>query len=278
VIDGDPAGFAIDGPKEPEDGGSAADAGTGRACISGGKVVDELGVTWIEVCGGDFSMGSPESDALSYDDERPQHRVHVEGFLIQETEMTRGHRARIEGTTTPSAEEAELPVSGVTWDEARRLCERAGGRLPFEAEWEYAARAGTTTRFFWGDADDLKIAGEHAWFGTNTGVDPKPVGTRRPNAWGLEDMAGNVLEWTADCYEARRYHEQAETAKRTGRPFVIEVTSPCSRPGVARVLRGGSFVGDPRWLRSAFRGGGVPVVRDDFIGFRCVRSLRQPGP
>jgi formylglycine-generating enzyme required for sulfatase activity len=131
-----------------------------------------------------------------------------------------------------------------------------GYRLPTEAEWEYACRAGTETPWFWGGSE--ADAGQFAWFSGNSGGTVRPVMAKEPNPWGLFDMAGNVWEWCWDRYGDYAAEEQQDPE---GPPL-----------GWWRVLRGGSFVDVPRDLRSADRSGGEPGGRDDHIGFRCVRG------
>jgi formylglycine-generating enzyme required for sulfatase activity len=173
-------------------------------------------------------------------------------------------------------------VVNVTWEEAASFCAAVGGRLPTEAEWERAARGGTAgARFTWGNAtaprvDDLpaaNVADESArrsypYMTVFPGYDDgypmtSPVGTYPPNAYGLFDMAGNVWEWVADFYDAGYY-----------------ATSPPEDPngpssGDGRVVRGGSWYGDPASLRVSLRGGDDPVRRPygDGVGFRCARDI-----
>ena len=133
-----------------------------------------------------------------------------------------------------------LPVEWVTWDEARSsarsYCHTIGGRLPTEAEWEYAARAGSSTARY-GDLDDI------AWYSSNSGGKTHEVGQKQPNAFGLYDMLGDVWQWTSDWYE------EGETR---------------------RALRGGSWSDNPRGARVSFRLGNGPGVRVVTAGFRCV--------
>jgi len=157
--------------------------------------------------------------------------------------------------------EASLPVFGVPWAEAKEACEYFDGRLPTEAEWENAARAGSHAA--WSFGDDEKRLGEYAWYAGNSGGTLHPVGTKKPNVWGLHDMHGNVWEWVADWYGP--YTRAAQT----------DPSGP--KTGEERVLRGGSFGGTPRNLRSAIRVKNSPSFRHEFIGFRCCRgSRRQP--
>lgn len=240
----------------------------------------------VELAGGTFLMGSPETDDMAYESERPQHQVSVSGFRICRTPVTQGEWARVTDEKRGRGEDDNLPVTAVSWEQALhfcnaaseregyRLCYRKAGvwpfrrwvwnetadgyRLPTEAEWEYACRAGTTqTR--WSFGDDPAALGEHAWFAENSGHTLHAVAAKRPNPWGLYDMHGNVWEW---CWN--RY------GRYPSRP-TIDPRGPAR--GKDRVLRGGSFVNPPQHLRSANRIGDHPGRRgrNRVSGFRCVR-------
>ncbi len=156
----------------------------------------------------------------------------------------------------------EVPVVNVTWDDAAAFCawlSRKEGRryrLPTEAEWEYACRAGTSSRYPWGDDESLRD--EHAWTGANSGGGPRPVGTRNANAWGFHDMLGNVYEYCSDFFEARPY-DPADAIDPKGPPA-----------GTRRVLRSASWGTDPMHVRPAFRGGAGPGHRNRRDGFRVA--------
>ncbi|HWP99015.1 MAG TPA: formylglycine-generating enzyme family protein, partial [Vicinamibacterales bacterium] len=178
------------------------------------------------------------------------------------------------------------PVISITHHAAmeytRWLSEATGRsyRLPTEAEWEYAARAGTTTP--WSFGDDRRRLGEHAWFAGNAGERPHPVGGRRPNPWGLHDMHGNVAEWCLDHYRADFYREFP-----TDRPVFGPVNLPTDRR-YPHVVRGGSWADPPERLRSAARRASSPewnrrdpqspqsiwwLTDATFVGFRVVRPV-----
>jgi formylglycine-generating enzyme required for sulfatase activity len=179
----------------------------------------------------------------------------------------------------------EHPVTLVTWNDAqefnRWLSRRTGlnVQLPTEAEWEYAARAGTQTAYSYGD-DDSKI-GDYAWFAGNSEELAKPVGKKKPNPWGLHDMHGNVLEWCLDHYDAETYTKQAALGKLLVNPLVIP-----SERRFSHVARGGSWADKPEALRSASRRGSDKtwikldpqrpqsiwwLTSAEFVGFRVVR-------
>jgi formylglycine-generating enzyme required for sulfatase activity len=149
----------------------------------------------------------------------------------------------------------------VSWFNARDFCEKHGWRLPTEAEWEYAARAGTKTT--WSFGDDEKVLGEYAWFGNSKG-EVHPVGTKKPNPWGIYDMHGNAWEWVADWYGDY--------------PARAQVNPIGPETGVLRVLRGAAFFNPPWVLRSADRFRIQPAFRFRTVGFRCARDASPPGP
>jgi formylglycine-generating enzyme required for sulfatase activity len=159
------------------------------------------------------------------------------------------------------------PVETVNWDEAMEFCRKLSAmpaektarrvyRLPTEAEWEYACRAGTTTRWYCGD-DEVGLQ-ECAWFSKNSGGMTRPVGQKRPNAWGLNDMSGNVFQWCSDWCSAD-YYKQSPSSDPSGPPA-----------GSYRVVRGGAWHNNASYCRSAYRNPGGPAPRYQGAGFRVV--------
>ena len=156
-----------------------------------------------------------------------------------------------------------MPAADVSWNDAKAFCEQYGYALPTEAEWEYAARGGSVTR--WSFGDDEERLGNYAWFYKNSESRAHPVRKRLPNPLGLYDMHGNVWEWVEDCYEAEAYQDRSS-------PLVDpKVGGSCK----FRALRGGSAWFVPRYLRSANRNWYGPEGRGDYVGFRCVRRPRR---
>ncbi|MCY2986701.1 MAG: formylglycine-generating enzyme family protein, partial [Planctomycetota bacterium] len=153
----------------------------------------------------------------------------------------------------------EQPVVSVSWDEAQAFCEWAEVRLPTEAEWEYACRAGTTTQYSFGD--DEKMLGEYGWFDQNSGGQTQPVGAKNPNPWGLHDVHGNVWEWCQDWFSEKYY----------GQSPGVDPTGPLE--GSFRVYRGGGWHDSAGFCRSAYRGRFWPSDRGGDLGFRVARSL-----
>jgi formylglycine-generating enzyme required for sulfatase activity len=231
--------------------------------------------------GGSFLMGSPDTDEMAHDNEKPQHSVMVSGFRIAITPVTAAVYAEVMRKEPPPQEQERLPAVDVSWNDAIAFCNqlseregyspcyhrkfrrwicdwRADGyRLPTEAEWEYACRAGTTTRYAFGD--DPARLDAYAWFADNA-RGPQPVASKRPNSWGLYDMHGNVWEWCWDWY--RLYSLKQVRSWGNLRHFILPEY---------RVVRGGSFFFSPVYLRSSGRVDDRPVNWDRNYGFRCVR-------
>jgi|WetSurMetagenome_2_1015567.scaffolds.fasta_scaffold00025_36 formylglycine-generating enzyme len=211
-------------------------------------------VNMARIEGGCFIMGSPEGEGDP--DERPQHQVCLDPFYIDRYEVTQAEYERVmKKNPSTFAGCPDCPVEYVSWFEAKDYCEKTGKRLPTEAEWEYAARGGAATRYYWGSSAD----GECAWYARNSGNKTHPVGQRRPNANGLYDMLGNVREWCADRFSDNMYRVSA-------------VKNPVSTTGRFQVERGGSWVDDATKIRCSSRGSDEPKTKDSMIGFRCASS------
>jgi formylglycine-generating enzyme required for sulfatase activity len=215
-----------------------------------------IDITFVTVCGGTFTMGSND-----FDWEKPPHPVTLSTFEISQTEITEAqYRASLERGTGGTS----LPAVHVTWHNAKAFCEKSGYALPTEAEWEYAARAGSITP--WSFGSDEKQLGNYAWYSDNSEDRAHPVGQKLPNPLGLYDMHGNVWEWAEDCFDENAYNN------RPGLLVDPVVGGSCKY----RVLRGGSaWDGVPRDLRSADRRWVGPEGRLDVVGFRCVRRPRR---
>jgi len=215
---------------------------------------------------GTFTMGSPYSETGRNDDEGPQREVTItKPFYMGVYEVTQQQYEQVMGENPSQFKLPQNPVENVSWNDAVAFCEKVSQktgrnlRLPTEAEWEYACRAGTTSRFSFGQSDtDL---GDYAWYYSNGVRNPHPVGQKKPNAWKLYDMHGNVTEWCADWYEA-----SYPSAKNT------DPQGPAS--GSKRVLRGGSWSLLGVYCRSAHRGGSSPGVCYNTIGFRVAAGTQ----
>ncbi|HUI93614.1 MAG TPA: formylglycine-generating enzyme family protein [Chitinivibrionales bacterium] len=209
-----------------------------------------INMAWIE--SGCFVMGSPDGEGDP--DEHPQHRVCLSGFYMDRYEVTQEEYQRLT-KKNPSvfSKCPNCPVEYVSWTEAKEYCERTGKRLPTEAEWEYAARGGTQTRYFWGNSMDTA----YVWYQANAGNKTHPVGQKRPNPFGLYDMLGNVREWCSDRFSDNTYRTST-------------VNDPVSVTGRYPVMRGGSWMDDAKKVRCMARASENPKTKDSMIGFRCA--------
>ena len=221
----------------------------------------------VVIPAGSFEMGSNETSG-----EQPVHRVNLPGFLLGKTEVTQGQWKAVMGSNPSYFSQCgdDCPVENVRWDDAQdfagRLSQKTGKtyRLPSEAEWEYAARAGTSTKWSFGDNESQ--LGDYAWYLGNSKrwfgkAQTQRVAQKRPNAFGLFDMHGNVWEWTQDCW-----HDNYTGAPSDGSAW----TTGCS--GSYRVLRSGAWGGFPALLRSSNRGGDSPGYRGGGNGLRLART------
>jgi formylglycine-generating enzyme required for sulfatase activity len=215
---------------------------------------------------GKFMMGSPDSEQGRRGDEGPQHEVIItKPFYLGLTEVTQAQYEAVMGTNPSHFKGATNPVEMVSWNDATEFCKklsektRQAVRLPTEAEWEYACRAGTKTRFSFGDSDSA--LGDYAWCSSNSGDKTQPVGQKKPNAWGLYDMHGNVREWCADRYGGYPKGTVSD-------PFG-------TASGDRRMLRGGSwYSGATDHFRCAYRlNFFAPSLRNFSFGFRCAKTL-----
>jgi len=227
---------------------------------------------------GEFLMGSADSDEGGEYNERPQHMVGFDqGFRLGRYEVTFAQYCTSTTRACPDPlgwARDDRPVINVSWHDARDYADWLSTvtgqsyRLPSEAEWEYAARAGTTTSYWWGESID---EGGEVWAncdGCGSQWDDKetaPVGEFSANAFGLHDTAGNVWEWVRDCLHDSDSYAGAPT---DGVAWLEADGGDCDW----RVLRGGSWYGTPGFVRSAFRHGSYAVSQDDFIGFRLARD------
>lgn len=228
---------------------------------------------WAYMPPGTFTMGSPESESDRDGDEGPQTEVTLTaGFWMGRYEVTQRQYLAVMGTN-PSYFTGDLdrPVEIVSWDDAINYCaartaqERATGRLPdgweyrlpTEAQWEYACRAGTTTQFSYGDDPAYAQLADYGWYDGNSGSQSHRVGQKLPNPWGLYDMHGNVWEWCSDFY-----------ADSLPGGSVADPAGPSS--GSSRVYRGGSWEFGGQCCRSADRRRVPPSLTDRTLGFRVA--------
>ena len=248
-------------------------------------ITTPLGIEMVRLPGGEFMMGDDDGEA----DEKPVHRVELSPFCIDVCEVTQESFESLMGRNPSKFASPDHPVERVSWLSAVQYCnmrsfreglspcydretlecdfDADGYRLPTEAEWEYACRAGTSTPWSFGNrADQL---GGHAWFKENADGSTQPVKQKDPNPWGLYDVYGNVAEWCHDYY-GERYGTSEAAAKDPRGPVA----------GDERVLRGGSWRTSPDACRSSARSSEPPGFADvclgyEAYGFRCVRAAAE---
>ena len=244
-------------------------------------VKTKSGSDMVLIPAGQFTMGFKGGQI----DAKPEHPVKIDAFLMDQHEITQEIYEAIMGKNPSRRKNPQQPVEQITWSGAAKFCNArseqeglkpcynlvtwecdfsaSGYRLPTEAEWEYACRAGSAAQYYFGDnPEDLKT---YAWFDDNSEEHPHPVGLRKPNAFNLYDMAGNVWEWCNDYYSTTYYRE-----------------SPADNPkgpkdGEKRVMRGGAWSDIPEnctaWVRNCNEMGLTDVcLHGDSYGFRCVRN------
>ena len=216
---------------------------------------------------GEFVMGSPDSDKDAQGWEKPQHRVRItQAFYLGRYKVTQEQWEAVMGKNPSHFKEPRNPVEQVSWNDCQKflakLNEKVGGRkfsLPTEAQWECACRAGTKTRYYFGD-DESKL-GEYAWYEDNSGNRTHPVGGKKPNAWGLYDMHGSVWEWCQDWWKDG-YYAKSPMDDPTG-----------AATGSFRVFRGGCWLNPVGYCRSACRDGYLPGRRTYHLGLRVSRAV-----
>jgi formylglycine-generating enzyme required for sulfatase activity len=267
--------------------GSTSSDPQGKAAGGQAKTLDTKCGPIVLVAAGEFSMGTDQGNP----DEAPAHKVRLSAFWMDANEVTHEMFTKVQ-LPDPShwQDDPRKPVERVRWRDAKRFCNErsllegltpcynektpdwdcnysaSGYRLPTEAEWEYACRAGTDSPYDFGTPDKLR---QYAWFGENSDQKTHQVGQKRPNPLGLYDLYGNVSEWCEDVYSPTYYRESPAT----------DPHGPAS-PGkdVKRVIRGGSWKSSPDQCRATFRQGERTGDTDacfstDFCGFRCVRRV-----
>jgi formylglycine-generating enzyme required for sulfatase activity len=243
-------------------------------------ITTRSGLEMVAIPGGWLEMGSNEGN----DDESPVHKVWISPFLMDRYEVVQEQFRKFQMPDPSHFKNPRNPLEQINWTDAAMYCnERSlaeglelcydeetwecnftanGYRLPTEAEWEYACRAGTNSKYSFGNS--VQKLKDHAWFVENSSTSTQPVGQKQPNPWGLYDMHGNVSEWCNDFY-AEDYYQQSPQRDPKGPPKARE-----------RVLRGGAWNSSADSCRSAYRASD-PSINDtclasDAIGFRCVRS------
>ena len=268
--------------KAATDTAPAKPAATAKTDAS--KQESDPAASMVRIAGGSFIMG----DKTQVD--APPHEVAVSSFYMDKYPVTQEQYQKAMGANPSRWKAARNPVEQVRWSDAVKFCNRRselenlqpcydlktwkcdfganGYRLPTEAEWEYACRAGTPTAYFFGD-DPSKL-GEYAWFEKNSGRRAQPVGQKLPNAWGLYDICGNVWQWCNDFYKVD-YYQEAPHQDPKG-----------PNAGQTKVVRGGAWRFGADTCRSGYRYNENPGYADvcfgyDIYGFRCVRAAGAAG-
>ena len=229
------------------------------------KITNSIGMTFLYIKPGTFMMGSPSDEPGRNSDETQHKATLTRGYYMQTTEVTQKQWQAVMGNNPSYFKNCgeDCPVEQVSWNDAQEFIRRlnqkesvSGYRLPTEAEWEYAERAGTNTVYSFGDSDSQ--LSNYAWYAGNSGEKTHPVAQKNSNSWGLYDMHGNVWEWCQDWYGIYP----------TG--SVTDPKGPSS--GSYRVHRGGSWRSRARGCRSANCYNSTPDSRDDNLGFRLSRT------
>ena len=219
---------------------------------------EATGMVFVLVPAGTFQMGSNAGS----DAEKPVHEVTLNSFLISKYEVTQSQWRKVVDINPSTFKDGDnYPVECVSWNDCQKFCIGTGLRLPTEAEWEYAARAGTTTWFYWGEFRE-RPDGDYMWSYDNSGETTHSVGQKKPNGFGLYDMCGNVWEWCADWY-GKDYYKSSPKSNPAG-----------PDTGEKRVLRGGSWNPGPYTYNSSMRVGSEPSRRESYVGFRCVQDSK----
>lgn len=234
--------------------------------------VNSIGIEFVKIPAGEFMMGSPDNEMYREKDEGPVHKVTIkEPFYLGKFEVTQEQWQKVMENNPSGFKSENLPVEGVSWDDAEEFVKRLNGmegndkyRLPSEAEWEYACRAGSTKKYSFGN-DETKLV-DYAWYLNNSEGMTHPVGQKKPNPWGLYDMYGNVWEWVQDTS-----HLNYSSAPSDGSAWVYG--------GRYHVARGSSFNRPSSdkspataGCRSANRGGDKDIKLDD-KGFRLLMEI-----
>jgi formylglycine-generating enzyme required for sulfatase activity len=264
----------------PDENGTNLDAPIQKEKLAPGTIIKDCPECpdMVVLPSGSFLMGSPPDPApdpfstekpktIGEANEKPQHRVQILSFAIGKYEVTQQQWHAVMGNNPSKNKGRTLPVEQISWDDIQqfiaKLNQKTGQkyRLPSEAEWEYAARAGTTTE--WSHGNDESKLGDYVWHKQNSGNKSQVVGQKLPNPFGLYDTLGNVWEWVEDCW-----HENYAGAPTDGSAW----TNGCARN--RGVLRGGSWAANPAYLRLAKRGWTNLDLRDDwYSGLRLARDL-----
>lgn len=247
---------------------ASAQAGSKFVRLPGGTRME-----FVPIPAGSFTMGSPEDELHRHGDEGPLRSVRLTAPIYMGAyEVTQAQWKAVMGTN-PSifqdgAQADRRPVDMVSWEDCQAFIEALNQlgigrfRLPTEAEWEYACRAGSTARFYWGDDPEYRLIGDYSWYYSRAEGQSRPVGLKQPNAWGLYDMCGNVWEW---CSDWKGPYEGLSTENPAG-----------PAEGSLKIFRGGSWFNRDQTLRCANRNAHEANVPYTNIGLRLVMEVQAP--
>ncbi len=237
---------------------------------------NSIGMKFVWIAPGTFIMGSQKEELARNDDEILRKVTLTKGFYMGIYTVTQDEWMKLmEKNPSKFTGAGNLPVEQVNWNDCQEFIAKLRAkdhkpyRLPTEAEWEYACRAGTTTPFWCGNTISTEQAnynGGYVYGDGKKGVyrgKTTPVGSFAPNPWGLYDMHGNVWQWCEDWFERRPKDGKMQ-----------EVTDPIGKIGGSHILRGGSWIDNPLECRSAYRGGSAPAMRHSLVGFRLCFSIQ----
>jgi formylglycine-generating enzyme required for sulfatase activity len=216
---------------------------------------NSIGMQLVFITAGSFTMGSPYENEMRQDDEKPHNVIIERGFYMSATEVTQAQWTAVMGHNKSFHKGDSLPAEKMSWKEAVVFCEKLSERegktyrLPTEAKWEYACRAGE-------ESPSMDQLGDTAWYAMNSGGRTQPVAQKQPNAWGLYDLLGNISEWCADGYVAD-YAADADTIAQSR----------------SKVIRGGAFDSFPPACRAAARTSGPAAYKYAQTGFRVVLEI-----
>ncbi len=223
--------------------------------------IHDADINWVGIPAGSYEMGCSINDEDCQPEEYPRHPVTISPFEISETEITQAqYESVMQDNPSFFPDCQDCPAEGVDFDQATEFCEKVGGRLPSESEWEYAARAGATTRYYCGD--EWACLYDIAWVAINSDGITHPVAQLPPNDFGLYDMLGNVWEWCADCR-----HDNFIGAPQDNGIWGEEGGGDCYH----HIIKGGSFNDYYDWVRLSSRDHHFIGHSGDYVGFRCAR-------
>jgi formylglycine-generating enzyme required for sulfatase activity len=232
----------------------------------GQTMVNSVGMKLIYIPPGEFRMGSDPAEPGRHDDETAHDVKITRGFWIAATEVTQDQWQKVMGFNRSDPKGDNLPANKLSWPQAVDFCRKLSQaehqtyRLPTEAQWEYACRGGSSEPYCGGGLDDV------AWHMDNSGEAPHEVAAKKPNAWGLYDMHGNLAEWCRDLYQ-----------RDLGAAPAVDPAGPAEGAGGARVVRGGSWGHFGRACRGAARASFNPAYPLERVGLRVIIEPRSPG-